>query len=170
MTSHETYKAPLPCDQEPSQFTEVWRGPHVRLNVWHGITSAGCLCWPLANDRRDIKQKLEDNSRQTTFRILGNCMKGSTQSKATAGAVWDCGGWWDSVQTAEEEQRIIVLKSDHVKQGNLAVATQASNLWTSVLSHTAHMHAHAHCTHVHVLSACVYTGLWLGWELSEAGS
>lgn len=32
------------CDQEPSQFTEVWRGPHVRLNVWHGITSAGCLC------------------------------------------------------------------------------------------------------------------------------
>lgn len=38
---HEEY---LPCDKEPSNPTEVWRGSHIRLNVRHGVAAAGRLC------------------------------------------------------------------------------------------------------------------------------
>lgn len=40
---HQECKEYLPCDKEPSDLTEVWRGSHVCFNMRHGIAAARCL-------------------------------------------------------------------------------------------------------------------------------
>lgn len=50
---HQDYKDYLPCDKEPSNFTEVWRRSHICFNMWHSIAAARCVSRPFASDRKD---------------------------------------------------------------------------------------------------------------------
>lgn len=36
----------LPCHKEPGQLGEIWRHPHVSLDVRHGVTSSCWICLP----------------------------------------------------------------------------------------------------------------------------
>lgn len=72
-SSHQDYKDYLPCDKEPSNLTEVWRGSHICFNMWHSIAAARCVSRPFASDRKD--PLLVRKYKSVKILVLGNFME-----------------------------------------------------------------------------------------------